>query len=100
MYNVLIFGASGSIGTQTLDVLKRLNEDYKLVAFTIGNRIEYVDKILNDFKDVKAICLKNDEDVELFKNKYPNINFYAGSAGLLDILDDKTKKYFNQYLNQ
>ena len=90
MYNVLIFGASGSIGTQTLDVLKRLNEDYKLVAFTIGNRIEYVDKILNDFKDVKAICLKNDEDVELFKNKYPNINFYRGSAGLLDILGDKS----------
>ena len=90
MYDVLIFGASGSIGTQTLDVLKRLNENYKLVAFTIGNRVEYVDKILNDFKDVRAICLKNEEDVELFKNKYPNINFYAGSAGLLDILDDNS----------
>ena len=90
MYNVLIFGASGSIGTQTLDVLKRLNENYKLVAFTIGNRVEYVDKILNAFKDVKAICLKNEEDVELFKNKYPNINFYRGSAGLLDILGDKS----------
>ena len=91
MYDVLIFGASGSIGTQTLDVLKRLNENYKLVAFTIGNRVEYVDKILNDLitelDNNKAILQSKTQDNIGLNSDATNQIIEAGM--LKDILDSK-----------
>lgn len=90
MYNLLIFGASGSIGTQTLDVIKKLNNQYRLVAFTVGERVEIIDKIIEEFDSVKVIAVKKYEDYLCFKEKYPKIKFYCGSAGLLDVIDDKS----------
>ena len=49
MKKLLILGASGSIGTQTLDVIITYNL-YELVAITVGNRFEVVDEIIEKFK--------------------------------------------------
>lgn len=88
MYNLLIFGASGSIGSQTIDVIRKLDSQYCLIAFTVGKRVGVVDDILREFKSVKAICVKKHEDYIVLKERYPKINFYYGSAGLLEILND------------
>lgn len=89
MYNVLILGASGSIGTQTLDVLSYLKSDYQLVAFSCGERVQIIDEILTKFATVKEITCKNEKDAIFYKNKYPNIIFHYGDQGLLDIIESK-----------
>ena len=70
MKKLLILGASGSIGTQTLDVIKKYNL-YELVGITVGNRFEIVDKIIRDFPSVKFITIKNEEIAKKYQNKYP-----------------------------
>lgn len=50
MKKLILLGASGSIGTQTLDVVASHPDEYELVAFSVGKRIEEARKILNQWR--------------------------------------------------
>ena len=39
MKNIAILGASGSIGTSTLEVIKRHQDEFNLVAFSVFSKI-------------------------------------------------------------
>ena len=81
MKKIAILGASGSIGTQTIEVLKNLKEDYELVAFSVGNNVDYANEILKEFKQVKLVCIKNKEDVH--KVNFKNVT--SQDSGLIKI---------------
>lgn len=84
--DLVILGASGSIGTQTIDVIKNNEKKWTLKGFSVGNRTFYVDEILKEFKDVTSICLKNKKDYLNYKNKYPSIKFFYGDKGLIKLI--------------
>lgn len=84
--DLVILGASGSIGTQTLDVIKNNEKKWTLKGFSVGNKSFYVDEILKEFKDVNSICLKNKKDYLNYKNKYPSIKFFYGDKGLIKLI--------------
>lgn len=84
--DLVILGASGSIGTQTIDVIKNNEKKWTLKGFSVGNKTFYVDEILKEFKDVNSICLKNKKDYLNYKNKYPNIKFFYGDKGLIKLI--------------
>lgn len=84
--NILLLGASGSIGNQTLDVMKN-DKRFHLVGFSLGHRIEQIPTILATFKEVKYICVQEKEDYEVLKKQYPLVHFFYGDQGLLDIID-------------
>lgn len=84
--DLVILGASGSIGTQTIDVIKNNKKKWTLKGFSVGNKTFYVDEILKEFKDVTSICLKNKKDYLNYKNKYPSIKFFYGDKGLIKLI--------------
>ena len=84
--DLVILGASGSIGTQTIDVIKNNEKKWTLKGFSVGNKTFYVDEILKEFKDVNSICLKNKKDYLNYKNKYPRIKFFYGDKGLIKLI--------------
>ena len=84
--NILLLGASGSIGNQTLDVMKK-DSRFHLVGFSLGHRIQQIPTILEIYKEVKYICVQEKEDYECLKKQYPTITFFYGDQGLLDIID-------------
>lgn len=84
--DLVILGASGSIGTQTIDVIKNNEKKWTLKGFSVGNKTFYVDEILKEFKDVTSICLKNKKDYLNYKNKYPSIKFFYGDKGLIKLV--------------
>lgn len=84
--DLVILGASGSIGTQTIDVIKNNEKKWTLKGFSVGNKTFYVDEILKEFKDVNSICLKNKKDYLNYKNKYPSIKFFYGDKGLIKLI--------------
>lgn len=84
--DLVILGASGSIGTQTIDVIKNNDKKWTLKGFSVGNKTFYVDEILKEFKDVNSICLKNKKDYLNYKNKYPSIKFFYGDKGLIKLI--------------
>ena len=51
MKNVAILGSTGSIGTQTLDVIRH-NNDLKLVAISAGSNITLLEEQIREFHPV------------------------------------------------
>lgn len=94
--NLILLGASGSIGNQTLSCLENFKNKWTLVGFSIGNQAFLIDSILEKFTNVKYICLKNKKDYLVYKKKYPNIKFFYGNKGLVKLVNaDKSSAVVN-----
>ena len=85
MKKIILLGASGSIGTQTLDVIGHHPDHYELIAFSVGKRIEAVHKILAKWP-VKYVCVGSYEDQKLLEKQYPQVHFTSGDEGLLELV--------------
>ncbi len=95
MRKICLLGASGSIGSQTLDVMRKNPTDFTLVAFSVGSKTRKIAHIINMYPDVKAICIKDKNKLNYYQNKYPNISFYSGDDGLLKLIDTDTDMVVN-----
>ncbi|GAA0176891.1 1-deoxy-D-xylulose-5-phosphate reductoisomerase [Clostridium sediminicola] len=49
MKNICIIGATGSVGTQALNVIKKEDESFKLLAFSANKSYDKIIKIIEDF---------------------------------------------------
>lgn len=85
--NLIILGASGSIGTQTINIIKNDKKKWTLRGFSVGNKSFLIDEILKEFKEVKYICVKNKKDFKTFKAKYKGIKFFYGDKGLIKLIN-------------
>lgn len=81
MKDIILLGATGSIGKQVLDVL-RINNDYKLKSISIGKNINQAIKIIDEFNP-EYVSVINESDMEYLKAKYPKIIFGYGDEGLI-----------------
>ena len=82
MKRVLLLGASGSIGEQTLDIIRDNPSEFVLVAFAVGKRDNLIPSILDSHKEVKDVYLIDNKRKNQLKRQYPNINFYSEKTGL------------------
>lgn len=57
MKNIVILGSTGSIGTQTLDVVRKSNE-FRVIGLTCYNNIELMKKQIDEFKP-KFVAVKD-----------------------------------------
>ena len=85
---ILVLGASGSIGEQTLDIISSNTNDFELVGLSVGNNVKVLKKILKKFPSVKYVCVKNEKDYLSLKKKYINISFYYGDGGLISLINN------------
>ena len=85
MKNISILGVSGSIGSQTLSVIRNHLDKYRLVSFSVYSKIDIIEDLLNEFKDVKLVCVRSLQEVSDLVNKYPSITFVEGNFGLNEI---------------
>lgn len=81
---ISLLGATGSIGTQTLEVIKEHSTDFKLMAMSVGNNMELTRKIIADFQP-ELISVKEKSDFEKLKAEYPSIKFSYGEEGLIEV---------------
>lgn len=75
MKRIILLGASGSIGTQTLDILEFYNDKFTLEALTVGNRDEHLEQWIDTFNP-KAVALRNEQRRLQLSETYPHIKFY------------------------
>ena len=87
MKKICILGASGSIGRQTIDVMIKNPNDFTLVGFSVGHNTRRIAGILKQYPDVKHICIQQKKKVQYYQQKYPEIHFYQGDEGLLQLID-------------
>ena len=63
MKRVTILGATGSIGTQTLDVISQNPDDFEVVALTASESVEKMAELIQRFCPSYAV-MKNEEKAE------------------------------------
>lgn len=56
---VLLLGASGSIGKQSIEVMKKDHSHFSLVGFSVGHRTRCIYHILSLFPEVEYICIQD-----------------------------------------
>ncbi len=78
---ISILGSTGSIGTQALEVIERLQDKFEIIALTGGSNIELLQKQAMKFKP-KYICANK-------KIKLDGMQTLYGSEGLEEICSNK-----------
>ncbi|MBB6715095.1 1-deoxy-D-xylulose-5-phosphate reductoisomerase [Clostridium gasigenes] len=76
MKNISILGVTGSVGTQTLDVVRKSGEEIKIIGVTANSSIEKMKEIIDEFKpkyvgmmdiksakNIKNYCISNNLDI-------------------------------------
>lgn len=88
MKRILLLGASGSIGSQTLDIISEYPNEFSLIAFSVGKHSEVIDEILKKFQKVEYVYLIDDILKDEYVAKYPSIHFYSSKDGLAKFTND------------
>ncbi len=85
MKKIAILGSTGSIGTQTLDVV-RANEDLKVVALSCGKNIDLLEKQIREFSP-SFVSVWEEKDAASLKIKIADLDVkvYSGMEGLLEV---------------
>ena len=85
---IAILGSTGSIGTQTLDVIERHSDLYEVYCLTANNRVKELAEQARKFKPAVVVIANEEHFLELKKllSDCPDINVYAGKQALDDIV--------------
>ena len=84
MKNITVLGVTGSIGMQTVDVVKNHLDKFKIVAMSAGYNIKQVEEIL-EMIDVEYVCVVQKKDAQYLQEKYPDLKVTYGQEGLIKI---------------
>lgn len=86
MKNISILGSTGSIGTQTLDVVREHKNDFIILGLSTNENIDLLEAQIYEFKP-KAVCVMMKEKAKILKDriKGSNTKIYTGLEGLIEI---------------
>ena len=90
MKRLMLLGASGSIGTQTIDVVLQHPDEFSIVGLSVGHRIDVLKEILGKIR-VPHVCVCEQKDMQELVSQYSDIHFYYGDDGLTTLA--KMKDY-------
>ena len=85
MKKITILGSTGSIGTQTLEIVKEFPNNFEIQGLSCNKNIDLLEKQIIQFKP-KYVCVMDKEAAkELEARILPDIIVYTGLDGLINI---------------
>ena len=86
MKNIVLLGSTGSIGTQTLDVVRSYKEDLHVVALAAGSSVEKMEQQIREFSPSYAV-MWSEEAAKDLKQRVSDlqVQVLTGMEGLLAI---------------
>ena len=82
MKNISVLGSTGSIGTQTLEIV-RANDDLKVVALAAGSNIEKLEEQILEFAPL-LVCVFDSEAADKLREKNLDVKVVSGMDGLIE----------------
>ena len=84
MKKISILGSTGSIGTQTLEIVRN-NDDIEVVALSAGSNIVLLEKQIREFMP-KLVCVYNEQKAAQLKTAVSDIEvkIVSGMEGLIE----------------
>ncbi len=87
--DIILLGATGSIGKSTIEVIKKYPDNFNLLGISFGENVFLALKIINEF-DLEIVCFKDESKYELIKDQInKNIIVVFGEDGLNQIVKYK-----------
>ncbi|MDZ5473445.1 1-deoxy-D-xylulose-5-phosphate reductoisomerase [Bacillus sp. 31A1R] len=84
MKYISLLGATGSIGTQTLDVVKEHPTEFKVVALSVGRNLPLTRKIIAEHQP-ELVSVMEKSAADTLKLEFPQVNFTYGHEGLTEV---------------
>ncbi len=85
MKNISILGSTGSIGTQTLDVIKNHKEKFNVVGLSALKNIDELEKQIYEFNP-EIVSVFNKEKAKILSNRIgKKIKIVSGIEGLIEV---------------
>ena len=75
MKKIIILGSTGSIGKQTLEIIKKDKNKFKILLLSTDKNINLISKQIKTFK-VKHIVVTNKKKYEILKKKFRKIKIF------------------------
>ncbi|WP_301108652.1 1-deoxy-D-xylulose-5-phosphate reductoisomerase [Sporosarcina sp.] len=83
MKKINLLGATGSIGTQTLDIIESNPELFTLTAMSAGKNIRRVSEIIAQFNP-QLVSVMEQADAVRLQAEFPNVKIVHGDEGLIE----------------
>lgn len=81
MKTINLLGATGSIGLQTLDIIRKHPASFRLSSFSAGRQEKAAEAIIREFKP-KLVSVVEKETAERLQLSYPDVKVLYGKDGL------------------
>lgn len=82
---ILILGSTGSIGVNTLKVIKEFPGNFKVEGLTVNSNIDELEKQINEFSPKSVVVIDEDKADELRKRINGECEVLSGDKGLIEI---------------
>ena len=83
---IAILGSTGSIGTQALEVIRKLRDKFEIIALAGGSNTELLAEQISEFNPM-FVSVKNKDDADFLQNKFPNLYVFHGDNGINKIAE-------------
>lgn len=84
MVELCLLGATGSIGSQVLDLIREKRDVYRLAAFSFGHNIDKALEIVEEFEP-DLVCAVEELDAKKIKEQFPKVTVTYGNKGLQQV---------------
>ena len=85
---ISILGSTGSIGTQALEVISKLENDFEVISLCAGNNVTLLKEQISRFNP-KIVSVKSEENIDELKKQFPSVTFFYGDEGLCEAAQNK-----------
>lgn len=86
MKSIIILGSTGSIGTNTLDIVQRFPDDFRVVGLTAGGNIEKLEAQIRAFKP-RMVAVSSETSAALLRTRCADlhVDILAGEEGIAQV---------------
>ena len=80
---ITIIGSTGSIGTQALEVIEKISDEFEIIGLSAGSNVDLLNKQISKFHP-KKVCISKKADIE-----DKSVKVLYGDEGLEELCSDK-----------
>ena len=88
MKKLTLLGSTGSIGLNTLDIVREFPQQFGVEALSCRNSIERLAEQIREFQP-RIVCVDKDEQAGELRHIFPDTEFVCGIKGLIQISTDQ-----------
>lgn len=86
MKKLVLLGASGSIGRQTVDIVLQHPDQFEIISFGVGKNIQAAREYLKLFPSITSFCVQKESDAKMLQNEYPEHEILYGDEGMVELV--------------